>query len=32
VFFSALTGNPIDMGGGRREFWIDVSGSLVEER
>jgi Calcineurin-like phosphoesterase len=31
VFFDAFIGEPIDMGGGRREFWIDISGNLVEE-
>jgi len=30
VFFNAKTGDPIDMGGGREEFWVDPEGRLIE--
>jgi hypothetical protein len=29
VFYHGKSGNPIDMGGGSRELWIDVQGSIV---
>jgi hypothetical protein len=29
VFFNAKSGNPIDMGGGQTEFWIDRQGKLL---
>jgi hypothetical protein len=29
VFFNAANGEMIDMGGGKREFWIDSSGTLL---
>ena len=29
VFFNANNGDPIDMGGGKKEFWVDSSGALV---
>jgi 3',5'-cyclic AMP phosphodiesterase CpdA len=29
VFFDGTNGDMIDMGGGRKEFWIDVSGTLL---
>lgn len=29
VFFDARTGDPIDMGGGKTEFWIDREGRLL---
>jgi hypothetical protein len=32
VFFSAKNGNPIDMGGGQSEFWIDREGRLLLKR
>ncbi len=32
VFFSALQGEMIDMGGGTKEFFIDRSGRLVQDR
>jgi hypothetical protein len=30
VFYQGSSGNPIDMGGGRTEFWIDRSGRLLD--
>jgi len=30
-FFDAVAGEPIDMGNGQREFWIDTSGNLEEK-
>jgi hypothetical protein len=30
TFFSATNGDPIDMGGGQKEFWVDRDGRLVD--
>jgi hypothetical protein len=30
VFFNAMTGNPVDMGGGKGEFWINQEGLLFD--
>lgn len=30
VFFDGVSGDPIDMGGGRKEFWISPDGRLLE--
>jgi hypothetical protein len=31
MFFSGNSGDPIDMGGGKKEFWIDHQGTLLDE-
>jgi hypothetical protein len=28
VFFNANNGDPVDMGGGKKEFWVDTTGKL----
>jgi Calcineurin-like phosphoesterase len=30
VFYDGFTGDPIDMGGGKKEFWIDQHGAFLE--
>ncbi len=30
TFFNATNGDPVDMGGGRKEFWVDRDGRLVD--
>ena len=32
VFYSGKSGNPIDMGGGHTEFWIDRQGTLLVQQ
>lgn len=31
VFYHGKTGNPLAMGGGRSEFWVDLQGDLMKE-
>lgn len=31
MFFSGNSGDPIDMGGGKKEFWIDHTGALLDQ-